>query len=343
MRVAIIKDGPLLPIKDGASYKIYNLALEYQRNGLDLFFILIDRGWVKEDEILHSGIKNFILIPPEDAYNNKNLTLLLNQLKIDAIQTNIPELLMKKSGEWSNFKRVFDSHDVLYEQSEQRNLSKSEIGMEKFIDYTACSIADIIFCCSERDKQAYIDLGVDEKKLIVIKNGVDFQNNKKLMKEDYVVFLGHIYYQPNYEAVLRIFEIAKETPEINYKVVGNFPENLESRAPSNVEMLGFVKDVEPILLRAKLALSPLDIGSGSSVKVVHYLSTGLKVLSTSVGARGLEDLHKYLLIEDDYSKYPEIIRSELKSQEIEIDFKELVRNYDYKYIGRLAADVIVNK
>ena len=52
--------------------------------------------------------------------------------------------------------------------------------------------------------------------------------------------------------------------------------------------IGEVENVAPWLRAADLALCPLAQGSGTSLKVVEYLAAGLPLVTTPVGARGLE-------------------------------------------------------
>lgn len=341
MKIAIIKDGPFLPIKDGASYKIHSLALEYQKNGLIVYFILIDRGWVTKEEIINSGIKNFILIPPNSVYNSSKITRLLKKLDVNCIQTNIPELILSKSSEWFSFHVIFDSHDVLYEQSVQNKCSQKSISLEKFIDYTAGTLAQTIFCCTERDKRLYQKLGLNGKKIFVVRNGTNIQIKKRYKKEGYVVFVGHMFYEPNYRAVLNIFNIARKIPQVTFKIVGSYPSNLEAKKPSNVKFLGYLKNIVPILAKASVALAPLDAGSGSRIKLLDYLASGLSVISSKIGAEGLEELHSSLIIENDYNKYALLIVHQINNSYF--IRPEGFEKYYFNHIGKYAAKIILNR
>src|SRR5262249_13565109 len=49
-----------------------------------------------------------------------------------------------------------------------------------------------------------------------------------------------------------------------------------------------VPDVRPYLLHAGIMVVPLEVGGGSRLKILEALATGLPVVSTTVGAEGLE-------------------------------------------------------
>lgn len=342
MKLAIVKDGPLLPIKDGASYKIYNLALEYQKNGIEVFFILIDRGWIKEADIINSGIKNFILINPDWVYNSSRITGLLNELKVDCVKTNIPELIITKSLEWSPFHIIFDSHDILYEQSLQKEESLEKINIEKFIDYAAGTIADTIFCCTKRDKKMYQDLGLKSNKIFVIENGTNIDKTINKQGDGSVIFLGHLFYEPNYQATLNLFAIAGKSQNITFNVVGNYPKELEEKKPKNVNLLGYIKNISPILKRASVAIAPIDSGSGSRIKILDYLASGLNVISSTIGASGLESLHDFIRIEDNYDKYPSLIEEMINSAPSK-NLNSIINKYSYRVLGDKATKIILER
>ena len=237
MKLAIIKDGPFLPIKDGASARIYNLCKEYQKNGIDVLFVLIDRGWVKTKDIMRSGLGMVLVVPPEDVYESGALTDYLLKNGYRTIQTNIPELIILKASEWKLFTKIYDSHDVLYEQSEQRHVSARTIAVEKFIDTRACDCASAVFCCCERDKRLYIGLGVSPEKLYVVSNGGRFNKSENISRDLQVVFLGHLFYEPNKDAVQSICTFAKKAQDIHITIIGNYPKNMNKRTPHNVTFL----------------------------------------------------------------------------------------------------------
>jgi glycosyltransferase involved in cell wall biosynthesis len=56
--------------------------------------------------------------------------------------------------------------------------------------------------------------------------------------------------------------------------------------------LGFHPDLRPLFAAADVGINPVAYGTGSNVKLAEYLAAGLPVVSTPVGARGLQsDAH----------------------------------------------------
>ena len=56
----------------------------------------------------------------------------------------------------------------------------------------------------------------------------------------------------------------------------------------NVEYAGYVEDVRPHIAKSAVFIAPLRSGSGTKVKVLNAMSQGKPVVTTSIGAEGIE-------------------------------------------------------
>jgi glycosyltransferase involved in cell wall biosynthesis len=71
------------------------------------------------------------------------------------------------------------------------------------------------------------------------------------------------------------------------------------RATPNVIVTGTVPDVRPWLHNAKLTIVPLRIGGGTRLKIYEAMAAGAPVVSTAIGAEGLDARHgENILIAD---------------------------------------------
>lgn len=98
---------------------------------------------------------------------------------------------------------------------------------------------------------------------------------------------GHL---PNIEAGRRIAAQAAAAPDVTFLLAGRHSSALGRRVPGNVVALGPVEsDVMDLLLGGcDVALNPMESGSGSNLKLLTYLAAGLPVVSSAVGARGID-------------------------------------------------------
>jgi len=105
------------------------------------------------------------------------------------------------------------------------------------------------------------------------------------------VFVGSEH-PPNVEAARWIGEVlAPARPDWRFLLVGRCgPAAGFVKAPSNLQVLGPVDDLYAPLASADLALNPMRAGSGINMKLFEALQSGLPVMSTPLGARGLEGL-----------------------------------------------------
>lgn len=109
-----------------------------------------------------------------------------------------------------------------------------------------------------------------------------------------LVFVGSMSYEPNVDAVARFARnvlpsVLRERPHARLAIVGRAPApEVRALASEHIEIVGEVADVRPWLERAALVVVPLRVGGGTRLKIVEALAMGAPVLSTSIGAEGLE-------------------------------------------------------
>ena len=73
-----------------------------------------------------------------------------------------------------------------------------------------------------------------------------------------------------------------------------------ARSGNGVDIVGMVDDVNPHLDRAAVVVVPLRIGGGTRLKIVEALAKGKAVVSTRLGAEGIDVVDgEHLLLADD--------------------------------------------
>ncbi len=114
-----------------------------------------------------------------------------------------------------------------------------------------------------------------------------------------LVSLGTMFYPPNVEAALwfgeKIFPlIQRQQPKATYTIIGANPPasiyNLAATNP-NIHVSGYVKDLSPLLQASAGLVVPLLSGGGMRVKILDALALGLPIVSTTVGAEGIQLEH----------------------------------------------------
>lgn len=167
---------------------------------------------------------------------------------------------------------------------------------------------DGVALTSDRDA-ALLRRDVPQARTVVVPNGVDidaFRPSGAPREPATLLFLGAINYYPNTDGILHFLDhtwplISARRPETKLQIVGmGPPESVLSRRSHNVEVTGFVEDPLPYLERATVVIVPLRIGGGTRFKVVEAMAMGKAIVSTQLGAEGIDVVHeKQALLADD--------------------------------------------
>src|SRR5262249_28856764 len=132
----------------------------------------------------------------------------------------------------------------------------------------------------------------------VVENGIDrayFEQVTGQRDPRRILFLGALDWRPNQHAAYLLIDkifpqaLAQE-PEARLVVVGRNPSDAlvqRIRAARNAELHANVPDVRPFLAQSGVMTVPLRIGGGSRLKILEALACALPVVSSRVGAEGL--------------------------------------------------------
>lgn len=111
-----------------------------------------------------------------------------------------------------------------------------------------------------------------------------------------VTFIGGLHYPPNAQGICWFAEavfpqILQAVPDAILTVIGKAPPAKLKHLgipEQNLATPGFVADVRPYLAESALMIVPLHAGGGMRVKILDAWRWGIPVVSTTVGAEGLD-------------------------------------------------------
>jgi glycosyltransferase involved in cell wall biosynthesis len=126
-----------------------------------------------------------------------------------------------------------------------------------------------------------------------------------------IIFSGNLEYAPNIQAV-RFFHrevwpaLQSRWPGLKWKILSKNPGavlDLPARDPQ-IEITGFVPDAVAIIAQSQVAVVPLFAGSGTRIKILEAWAAGTAVVSTRLGAEGLEYRDReHLILADDADSF----------------------------------------
>jgi len=134
-----------------------------------------------------------------------------------------------------------------------------------------------------------------------------------------LLFWGAMNRPENEEAVLFFVrhclrDLKVRFPNAVLYVVGSAPaEKIRKLSGDDVIVTGFVEDPTPYFERAALGIVPLLRGAGVKLKTLEMLEAGLRVVSTYVGAEGVDDPRRQLEVVDP-SNFAQAVMSVLDEQ-----------------------------
>ncbi len=174
---------------------------------------------------------------------------------------------------------------------------KFEIDAAYKYETKAVTKCDGIIAVSELDRKAFIKYyNLRNSKVLSIENGVDvdyFYPMESPMDLK-IVFVGNMGYAPNEQATMYFVKdvfprIVEKYPYAHFYAVGTNPsQELKNLETENVVITGRVDDVRDYLKLAHVVCVPLLAGSGTKYKVLEAMACEKAVVTTSIGAEGLE-------------------------------------------------------
>jgi glycosyltransferase involved in cell wall biosynthesis len=205
---------------------------------------------------------------------------------------------------------VCDWHDILSEQMERYGEGKSlpkKIYSGRTAQLLKQSEAKMLGLCdahtvvSDRDRQRLKSYVKTSPPMSIVENGVDTGYFTQVREggeagRNRVLFVGAMDYYANSEAAVRFATeewpiLRQRFSDLTFTIVGRKPvpevQALANQG-SGIEVTGTVPDVRPYYEQACAVVVPLRAGSGTRLKILEAMAAGVPVISTSIGAEGLE-------------------------------------------------------
>lgn len=188
-----------------------------------------------------------------------------------------------------------------------------------------CQRSTIGMACSEHDR-GVLQLLAPQLPIFVIPNVVDTQSYVpaagNVEDPQTIVYQGGMDWFPNRDAVeffiVQIFPlIRREIPKARFIVAGRNPSEsflAKFAGIQGVEFTGTVPDLRPIIAKAGMCVVPLRIGSGTRLKILEAGAMGKAMVSTPLGAEGLDFREgEDICIADDPAKFAALVLSLMRN------------------------------
>lgn len=309
---------------------------KHQRN--TVFFSLIIRKLFEIFRINRIKTKPKIVYKIDDWYDNRT------DLKLKEISTSInPDVVLVEyvflSKSLLNFGskvlKVIDTHDVFSDRHKKYVLNgmspewfsttakEEKLGLER---------ADVVLAIQEKEAEVIKNyLGVNKRTLTV----PHFVSLNKIART--VPVEGNIVFVASKNKInLQAFnffknevlpKILSELPSVTFKVAGSICDTINEKQ-DDVMLLGAFDKAWDIYCNSDLAINPMFFGTGLKVKNIEAMGYGLPLVTTTVGAYGMEDgIGKAFLVADDAEGFARAIINILTDSNMYMT----ISNQSYEY------------
>jgi glycosyltransferase involved in cell wall biosynthesis len=204
-----------------------------------------------------------------------------------------------------------------------------------------------VIAVSEHDKSLMVNW-VDTSRISVVPTGVDLEQYRRdefaSPADPLVMFVGAMDWEPNIDAMEYFCEeiwplVIAKVAEAKFRIVGRNPDKrVQKLVSKSVEVTGTVPSVVDHLRQAATVIVPLRIGGGTRLKIYEAMAMGKAIVSTSVGAEGLDVHHgRDIVLADDAKTFAESIVGFLQDRELRSRYEQaaavLAAQYGWPAIG----------
>ena len=232
-----------------------------------------------------------------------------------------------------NIITILDAHDIISERtksfakSEYEHLyyqmtQKNEFDLFSFYDYV------MVLCQSDLLEIKRLCPSIN---VLLVPHPPEL--NRHPVREN-VKTVGFVasQYKPNIEAIIKFISEAWTSfhnEGIDLSIYGNICFELKKYSfDPSVHLMGYLNQIRDIYDQLDIVVNPVFRGAGLKIKTIEALANGLPLITTSHGARGLNDGHnKYLIIADSSNDF---INSIFKLRD-NLNFRTAISNSAFSY------------
>lgn len=207
-----------------------------------------------------------------------------------------------------------------------------------------CRRADAVLTFSEKDKHLLEkQYGLKDVKVLTPFFGIEDQDSSSdgqkqdMVKSDTICFVGQMGREENVRAAKRLIEIGKrlnseETSKQLYIIGNKPPKEIELLKSADVHVTGFIDDIDEYIMKSWVAVFPLTLGAGIKLKVLRSMALGTPVITSSVGAEGIDEEGKVLILAETDEEFL-----------LKIDQVLKLSNHDYEVLCKRNRAYILDK
>ncbi len=290
--------------KDSGSNRLKEIILIYKESGYNCILFAPDN--FEDDSYVKFYQQHSIIVFAENKKYKNIYNFLFSFKKIDYIWFNGPLALnifykkMKKI--LPGVKYIYDMVDIHFLRYKRAiEIEPDRISLKRKykhfyrLETIVAPQLDYIIAISDKEKDTMSQYA-DKSKIITISNihypKIEVSERKDFHTSKGIIFIGSIH-EPNIDAVKFLYDkimplVWEKNPEIEVSIIGNVADKLNIKQYPKFNFLGFVESIEEHFMNSKIMVAPLRFGAGVKGKIGQAFEYFLPVVTTDIGAEGME-------------------------------------------------------
>lgn len=306
---------PFMPIHDRASgsLRLFRIILLFRALGCDVTYIA--RNGIGQEaykkQLENVGVKVFSTDPEKMAQLGH---------RVNAQRIDLPRILAEHPCHiaWLSFydiaeqylcdiRKVSPSTTIMVDtvdvhflrETRQAQLAKDAGAMKRAAatrerELRVYGQADLVVTVTEADAEVLREAGLTAATLVIPNIHEEAEITPGWDTRQGLVFVGNFNHTPNIDAAQWLCRkimprIRRLLPGVKLNIIGpNPPKEVLALAGSDIKVLGWVPETAPYLDAARVSVAPIRVGAGMKGKIGEALSRSLPVVTTTIGAEGMD-------------------------------------------------------
>lgn len=366
----IISPSPTHPVTAGNRARIYNMMNYFLSKNISIFYVFVGMEPGDNEAMKKFFNGNFLYVDPSPQPLQKYSFLKKVRNKIESLfpkpkgKLNIDEwyiphlnevifelfrkyefkamlveyVYMSKAFECvnKNVLKILDTHDIMTNRDEKylnaglkptwffTNAKQEKKGLDR---------ADVIIAINQNEASFFRNLS--RKKVVV--NGHSTTpsipySNKERNKILFFASGNDINIHAIQYFLDKIFPLLlKLRPEVKLILAGSICNSIKNIQPE-IEFRGYIDDVEKLYNEIDLVINPIQFGTGLKIKNTEALAFSKPLITTSIGAEGLESaVNKAFIVRDNPAEFAHTINEVLANNEMYSNLQQEAYEFALNY------------
>jgi glycosyltransferase involved in cell wall biosynthesis len=288
------------PDRSSGGHRLYHIVKILREAGHELAFLSIDHWqlWNRQEE-------KYDKILNEMGVRTHRCGWSLDQKGGQLIEEFVPDVAILSKHYMAHrlspylrrtmpmCRQILDTVDVHFVRERRQGIPSWPETRD--MELAACQAVDRVWAITPRDQAQILRENIFPLDFRIVPNihnvkGEGFSFEERMN----TVFVGNMVHDPNRDAVLYMQDDIIPRMRIlgwreDFFAVGPYEYLLSQQVQLDpeVNLTGYVENLDELLQRAKVGIAPLRYGAGMKGKIGSYMENGLPVVTTTVGAEGM--------------------------------------------------------